>query len=58
MYTNIRLHWVTIYVDFILVQTSQHLDDLLSLFCTDIDDEETEEATLKLLENIELHTTG
>ena len=41
-----------------LSQASRHLDDLLSVLCTDVDDKLEEEATLNMLENINIHTKG
>ncbi len=39
-------------------QASRHLDDLLSVLCTDVDATLEEEATLNMLENINIHTKG
>ena len=39
-------------------QASRHLDELLSVLCTDVDDKLEEEATLNMLENINIHTRG
>lgn len=42
----------------ILFQASCHLDDLLSVLCSDVDDTLEEEAVANMLENITVHTKG